>query len=67
MEGVNLIPWKVKHLHADIGVFVTCTISEDETIGAYYGLLVYINLSKRLLSMKECDEGEQAVSIITLN
>lgn len=50
---MNVMPLIFRHLKDGFGMLATRLISKGKTIGAYHGLLVYSDHSKRPMSIKE--------------
>lgn len=52
--GINVKPPTVDRRNGGLSVFVASTISNERSIGAYYGPIVCTDRSENLLSIKEC-------------
>lgn len=59
------MPSTAGHPDKGFGLFVVRTVSNDETIRAYYDPLVYTDLSKQCLLMKEYGKETLTVLIST--
>lgn len=64
---VYLMQTTIEHTNSGLGVFPTRAFLIVEAIRVYYGSLVYHDLFKELLWMKEYDEGTMAVLTSTFN
>lgn len=65
--GVSVIPSTFEHLDVGVDVIAPRTIPKGEAIEAYYGSLVYPDLSKMLLLIRDDGEGTMALLISTFN
>lgn len=63
--GVNVRPWTAEHPNMSHSVIFARTIWNEEKIEAYYGTLVYTDLSKLLVSMSKDVMGTIIVLVMT--
>lgn len=67
LVGINVMLLTVEDCRTSVGAFSACTISKMETIGAYYGSLVCIDLSEKPLGMHAYGEGTMEVAVDAFN
>lgn len=61
--SVTIAPSKIRHPSAGLGVFASRTFQKDDIIGAYYGTLVYHDLSSRQHTRKVYGDGVLKVDV----
>lgn len=64
--SVTIVPLKIKHSSARLGVFAAGKFQKGETTGSYYETLVYPNLWSRRHTRKVHGNGDLKVDVVRI-